>query len=159
PFPTARNELLSAFGRGRRSPALGEPGWLNASCLLLRTDALREIRGFDERFFLFYEDADLGRRLYDRGWRSEVCAAARALHHGHQTITQPQWGAEGPRHWQRSRLLYLEQHCGRARAAVVVAAIRVTHALRALKALAEGAPRQARALARLAAHDPRGPRA
>jgi N-acetylglucosaminyl-diphospho-decaprenol L-rhamnosyltransferase len=158
PFPTTRNEIASAFGRGRRSTDSGEPGWLNASCLLLRTAAVRDVGGFDERFFLFYEDADLGRRLYDRGWRSELCAAARALHHGHQTITQPEWAAAGTRHWQRSRLLYLEKHHGRARATAAGVLMRLTHALRALKALAEGAPQQARSLARLAAHDPRGPR-
>lgn len=38
--------------------------WLVGACLLLRTDLYRKLRGFDERFFLFFEDMDLCRRIH-----------------------------------------------------------------------------------------------
>lgn len=34
-----------------------------------RTAALRDVGGFDPRFFLYFEDADLARSLQKRGWR------------------------------------------------------------------------------------------
>lgn len=40
---------------------------LSGCFLLIRSAALREIRGFDERFFMYMEDVDLVRRLAQRG--------------------------------------------------------------------------------------------
>jgi GT2 family glycosyltransferase len=39
------------------------------SALVVRTSVFRELGGFDERFFMFYEDVDLGWRMNLRGWR------------------------------------------------------------------------------------------
>lgn len=36
-------------------------------CMWCRTDVLKDVGGFDERFFLYYEDYDLSRRLAARG--------------------------------------------------------------------------------------------
>lgn len=41
--------------------------WLVGACLLLRTDLYKELGGFDERFFLFFEDIDLCRRIHALG--------------------------------------------------------------------------------------------
>ncbi len=35
----------------------------------MRSDLLRELHGFDERFFLFFEDTDLCRRCWKAGKR------------------------------------------------------------------------------------------
>jgi GT2 family glycosyltransferase len=49
------------FSRPMRVP------WVSASSLLLRSRALRGAGGFDERFFLFFEDIDLCLRLRQLG--------------------------------------------------------------------------------------------
>lgn len=41
--------------------------WLVGACLLMRNDLYKELGGFDERFFLFFEDIDLCRRIHARG--------------------------------------------------------------------------------------------
>lgn len=56
--------------------------WLNGCCLLLRTDAFRRIGGFDERFFLFYEDDDLCLRMQRAGFECLFEPAANAWHTG-----------------------------------------------------------------------------
>jgi len=56
--------------------------WLNGCCLLLRTEAFRHIGGFDERFFLFYEDDDLCLRMHKAGFECLFEPAANAWHVG-----------------------------------------------------------------------------
>ncbi len=41
-----------------------EVDWLVGACLLMRTELFRSLGGFDPRFFLFFEDIDLCRRIH-----------------------------------------------------------------------------------------------
>lgn len=41
--------------------------WLTAACLMMRRDAFERIGGFDPAYFLYFEDADLGKRLGEHG--------------------------------------------------------------------------------------------
>ncbi len=42
--------------------------WLVGACLLIRTTVFRDLGGFDERFFLFFEDIDFCRRAKKLGY-------------------------------------------------------------------------------------------
>ncbi|QDB78468.1 glycosyltransferase family 2 protein [Georgenia sp. 311] len=55
-------------------------GWLSGACLLLRREAMRELGGFDESYFMFFEDTDLGDRLGQAGWENVYVPAARVVH-------------------------------------------------------------------------------
>lgn len=55
-------------------------GWLSGACLLLRREALDEVGGFDESYFMFFEDLDLGERLRDAGWLNLYVPSARVTH-------------------------------------------------------------------------------
>lgn len=66
----------------RRSPSL-EPrrvDWASAAVLLLDARAVGDVSGFDESFFLYGEDVDLGIRLRDAGHQVWLVPAARASH-------------------------------------------------------------------------------
>ena len=54
--------------------------WLSGACMLARRDALNKVHGFDERFFLYWEDADLCRRLRARGHHVRYVPGATAIH-------------------------------------------------------------------------------
>jgi N-acetylglucosaminyl-diphospho-decaprenol L-rhamnosyltransferase len=54
--------------------------WLSGACLLVRRDAFLAAGGFDERFFLYWEDADLCRRLRGRGYEIRYASGAAAVH-------------------------------------------------------------------------------
>ena len=57
-------------------------GWLSGSCLLVRRSAFDEIGGFDEGYFMYFEDVDLGYRLGKHGYLNRYEPAARIVHHG-----------------------------------------------------------------------------
>jgi N-acetylglucosaminyl-diphospho-decaprenol L-rhamnosyltransferase len=62
--------------------------WVSGACFLARRDALRSVGGFDERYFLYWEDADLCRRLRARGHEIRYVPAATAVHRvGHSSRT------------------------------------------------------------------------
>jgi GT2 family glycosyltransferase len=54
--------------------------WLSGACVLVRRDAFLAAGGFDERFFLYWEDADLCRRLRNRGFHIRYVPGATAVH-------------------------------------------------------------------------------
>ena len=64
-------------------------GWLSGSCLLVRRSAFEEIGGFDEAYFMYFEDVDLGYRLGKAGWKSVYFPDAVVVHTGaHSTTTE-----------------------------------------------------------------------
>ena len=56
--------------------------WLGGAVLCVRRTAFEQIGGFDERFFMYSEDIDLGRRLRAAGYRLLYDPAAVADHEG-----------------------------------------------------------------------------
>jgi GT2 family glycosyltransferase len=57
-----------------------EVDWVSGACMLARRTALEAVGGFDERFFLYWEDADLCRRLRDRGFTVRYVPRATGTH-------------------------------------------------------------------------------
>jgi GT2 family glycosyltransferase len=53
----------------RRVARLFGPIWFTAACVLVRAEAFRAVGGFDESFFMYFEDVDLCIRLEAAGWR------------------------------------------------------------------------------------------
>jgi len=56
-----------------------------AAAALYRTRAIRQVGGFDEDFFCYMEDVDLGFRLRLAGWQSRYVPLAKVLHVGSAT--------------------------------------------------------------------------
>jgi GT2 family glycosyltransferase len=84
-FPSVFTLIAKAFGhRPRHRSTAGEavyfPDWVAGMFMLLRCDTLRSLRGFDERYFLYYEDVDLCARIRDRGLEVAVCTGATVIH-------------------------------------------------------------------------------
>ena len=70
-----RSDALSAAGQ-----AGAGVDWVSGACMLARRDALDAVNGFDERYFLYWEDADLCRRLRSAGWTIRYVPNARVRH-------------------------------------------------------------------------------
>jgi len=54
--------------------------WVSGACMLVRRAAFDAVGGFDERYFLYWEDADLCRRLRARGDEIRYVPGATAIH-------------------------------------------------------------------------------
>lgn len=73
-FPTLTNVLFGSVRprearRCQLTPtAAVEVPWVTGCCFLVRRDCWQELGGFDEDFFLYYEDVDFCRRARDAGW-------------------------------------------------------------------------------------------
>jgi len=66
-------------------------GWLSGSCLLVRWDAFEAVGGFDERYFMYMEDVDLGDRFSRHGYVNVLCPAATIQHAvGHAAGKHPE---------------------------------------------------------------------
>lgn len=85
-FPTLASLLRKAFlgDQGRIATAPGQPplfpDWVAGMFALFRSEAYVALGGFDERYFLYYEDVDICRRARLLGWQVALCPAASAVH-------------------------------------------------------------------------------
>jgi hypothetical protein len=82
--------------------------WVSGACMLVRRDALASVGGFDEGYFLYWEDADLCRRLRTAGWETRYMPGATAVH----DVGQSSRNARGlaNREFHRSAYRYFATH-------------------------------------------------
>ncbi len=62
--------------------------WLSGACLLARRDALEQVGGFDEKFFMYFEDNDLCLRLRRAGWKIFYNPTVTITHFGGASVSQ-----------------------------------------------------------------------
>lgn len=84
--------FAGTFSRGPVPPpapgevkAVGQP---SGACFLMHRDTWEALGGFDDGFFLWYEDVDLAKRLHDQGYRNLVVGSARVGHVGAGSFVQ-----------------------------------------------------------------------
>jgi N-acetylglucosaminyl-diphospho-decaprenol L-rhamnosyltransferase len=137
-LPTLRTELryavpprLACFFPERRHPPgrpTGPVDVVEGACMLVDRELFERVGRFDERFFLFFEEADLARRIRAEGREVHLVAEANA-HHG---IGASRAGtALGSRpHYLRSTVRYLRRWEGGAAATAFAVLASLTFRLR-----------------------------
>lgn len=149
-FPTPGRILGQALGLDRLLPGVIMPHFMTewdhrdsravpqvmGAFLLIRAAAFRRVRGFDERFFLYYEDVDLCRRVADAGGLCFHNAEVSAVHVGGGTtkaiLARRQYLAAA------SRILYARKYFGAGAALVILAALLAEPMARSGRALLRG---------------------
>ena len=105
-FPTLVRLTVKFFNMlaGRRPPpdyeaqgGLIEPDWTSGLFMLFKTKGYEAVSGFDERYFLYYEDVDLCARLRLAGFRVLVDPSVRVVHEArrdsHRNFRHALWHA------------------------------------------------------------------
>ena len=85
-FPTPFKILCKALGACRGSDYIVKdktifPDWVAGMFMLFRREVFETLGGFDERYFLYYEDVDLCARLRLQGYTVAMCPAVKVVHH------------------------------------------------------------------------------
>ena len=121
-FPTLQIFLAHCLGINRLAPFiemnLFREEWAHdhtdtvdhviGAFYLIRRSVFESLRGFDERFFVYFEDMDLSLRAHKAGWHSVFLAEAQAFHGGGGSSGQVK--AHRLFYWLRSRLFFAFKH-------------------------------------------------
>lgn len=113
--PRASRKYIRAASPERRPVP-----WVTGCCMLLRRACLKQVGGFDDDFFLYYEDVDVCRRARRAGWDVHLEPALRAVHlhplHGRavspalRLCTRHGLLAYAAKHWPRWQFALLTRY-------------------------------------------------
>jgi GT2 family glycosyltransferase len=82
-----RKEILCYGDHGTKE---FEVDWVSGACMIIRRKAVLDVGGFDEDFFLYWEDADLCQRVRKAGWKVIYYPKAEIIHSvGKSSATRP----------------------------------------------------------------------
>lgn len=89
-FPSPLKILCKVFGRCRGPDyAIKEapiyPDWAGGMFMLFPRSIFERLGGFDERYFLYYEDVDICARLRLLGYDVVLCPQAKVTHHAQRS--------------------------------------------------------------------------
>jgi len=122
--PTAWRMIGNSIGLDRLMPSVFPPHFVTdwthdetrtvdqvmGAFFFVRRKVLEALGGFDERFFVYYEDVDFAARARQRGWNTVYLAGAQAFHRGQGTSEAVP--ARRTFYFCRSRILYARKHFG-----------------------------------------------
>ena len=159
--PSASSMIGNSLGLDRVLPAWFPPHFVTewphdetrvvdqvmGAFFFVRRAVFQELGGFDERFFVYYEDLDFALRARARGWSSVYLASAQAFHRGQGTTR----AATERRtfYFARSKLLYARKFFPAAPALAVMAVTLLLEPVARMVAAPRAAVGTLRAFARL----------
>lgn len=125
-FPTPLGSLREAVGLHRLGDAPSVPpgasasvGWISGSALMVDRRVFLTIGGFDTRYFLYFEETDLAKRITDAGGLAGFHTEAPVIHEGRTSeraldVTNVPISAQTKTttEYERSAVLYMRKHFG-----------------------------------------------
>lgn len=128
-FPTPLGEMESVLGLAfvtrllepkviapEPLTAVATTDWVSGASLMIRTALYERLGGFDEGYFLYFEETDLCRRAAALGASCHYVPDARVIHLSGQSsgATEAERNRQRrPLHWFQSRARYYHKHLGR----------------------------------------------
>lgn len=126
-FPTIRERYLRTWSHAR----VRSVPWVSGAALAIRREAFDQVGGFDESYFMYYEEVDLCFRLIEHGWQIHFVPDYRIVHRGGAS-TQQRW-AEMTIQLYRSLALFYRQHYSASRLVMLMLLVRAIAFFRLLR--------------------------
>lgn len=82
--PVLRNRLLNSWDHSSNRGV----DWVIGAAFAIRRSAFDQVLGFDESYFMYFEEVDLCWRLKSAGWRTEFVHEAEVVHVGGASAEQ-----------------------------------------------------------------------
>ena len=86
-----RKVIKQFINTNRNKESLREVDWVQGSAIMVRKKALKKVGLLDERFFMYFEDADWCRRFWQNGYKVVYLSKAKMAHYYHRSSKK--WGA------------------------------------------------------------------
>jgi GT2 family glycosyltransferase len=92
--------LAKVFGKGQGADYVVAkdpffPDWVGGMCMVFPVNVFEKLNGFDQHYFLYYEDVDICGRLMLSGHKSVVCPDATVVHNAqrssHRNLKYLRW--------------------------------------------------------------------
>lgn len=151
-FPSAAGEFETAartgvFSRLLKNSIVALPvpdratqiDWTAGASLMLRAEMIRQIGGFDETFFLYYEETELCHRAARAGWQCWFVPESRIMHLGSVSTGMKRW-SRTPGYWFDSRRYYFTKTHGAAYALAATLARVAGQTIWGLRRMLQGKP-------------------
>jgi N-acetylglucosaminyl-diphospho-decaprenol L-rhamnosyltransferase len=106
------------LGTRRASDGTADVGWLSGSCVLVRRAAFDEVGGFDEGYFMYFEDVDLGFRLGRAGYVNRFVPDAVVTHTGAHSTSGDESARMIQAHHDSAKRFLAQKYPGRSLAPV-----------------------------------------
>jgi len=110
-IPVLRHRYLRTWPHDRTR----DVPWVRGAALAIRRDAFEELRGFDERFHMYFEEVDLCYRCRTAGWEVHFAPVTTVVHHA--GVSTRQRRAAMLAHYYESMFLFYRQHYSTSRLA------------------------------------------
>lgn len=122
-FPGYLWEILQATGKGSDNAIAKlnkkllssekeyyEVDWLIGAFMFIRKEIIDKLKGFDEMFFLYYEDVDIQFRIKELGFKIVCLKNIQIKHHERSSIKTSQDENVYHIHMHKSKILYMKKH-------------------------------------------------
>lgn len=114
--------------------------WTAGASLMIRREVIEAVGGFDETFFLYFEETELCHRAARAGWRTHYVPQSTVAHVGSASTGMKTW-PRTPGFWLDSRLHYFTQTRGAVYAMGATLARLLGGSVYGLRRLTSGKPR------------------
>ena len=78
-----KNKIINSYKKYTDDPDVTETiEALSGAAMMFRREVFESIGGFDEKFFMYGEDLDFCKRVYDKGWKTVYVSDSKIVHLG-----------------------------------------------------------------------------
>jgi N-acetylglucosaminyl-diphospho-decaprenol L-rhamnosyltransferase len=120
----------------RTDDEIQEVDWVTGACLLVRREAIHQVGGLDEDFFMYSEELDWCRRIRQAGWKVVYLPTAQVMHYAGKSSDQVI--AQRHIYFQTSKVRYFRKHHGELTGGLVRIALLTMYAWQLMLEAAKG---------------------